>query len=81
MSQIHAISADDSPVQCVVSAVAAETDRSPLEIPPIGEAVDPDALNALLSNGSDEIEVTFDYLGYELSVTHSEVRLQASDGE
>lgn len=75
----HAIPAGDSAVQGVIEAVAAATDRSPLELPPIGEAVDPDALNRILATESDHVEVTFDYLGHAVVATPEEVRVRADE--
>lgn len=44
----------------VVQAVAAATDADPLELPPLQDAVDADALNVLIEHVSDG-EVSFAY--------------------
>lgn len=46
----------------VVRAVAAHTDSDPLELPPLYEAIDPDALNAGV-HASSESELSFHYAG------------------
>jgi len=51
----------------VVERVAAESNRDALELPPLYDAVDPDALDALVE-GLSEGEVEFCYAGYEVSV-------------
>lgn len=81
MSHSHAIAADDSPVTAVIDAVADGTDRSPLAMPPLSQAVDPDALDALLSTGDQQIEVSFEYLGHEVVATSDEVRVRATVDE
>lgn len=70
-----ALAENDRPVsERVVEAVAAVEGSSPLELDrPLYDAIDPDALNAIVGtrNGCDVVE--FGYLGYRVSVR--------SDGE
>lgn len=55
---------DRPPSDAVVDAVAAATDGSPLELEPLQESFDTDALNALVAsqtNGVEPLSVTFVY--------------------
>lgn len=68
---------DEVTSQAVVTAVAEETGTDPMELDPLFNVVDSDALNTLLSShdaGSDGalLEVEFTYAGCEVRV--------ASDG-
>lgn len=58
----------------VVHAVADAEDADPLDLTPLYGAVDPDALDALFASLTDDSEasvdeVTFDYHGYDVTVT------------
>lgn len=69
---------DESPSMVVVSTIAAVSGRSFVDLPPLYTAVDPEALETLVAgeeSGPDreEVEVTFTYADYEISVD--------SDGE
>lgn len=44
---------DESPSICVVTAVAAATNRDPVDLRPLYRAIDPDALDRLLQSGPD----------------------------
>ncbi|MDR9431077.1 MAG: HalOD1 output domain-containing protein [Natronomonas sp.] len=55
----------------IVRTVATEADSDPVELPPLYDAIDPDALDALvdrMSNGT----VSFAYAGYEVTVRGDE---------
>jgi len=51
----------------IVDHVASATGTDPLELPPLYESVDPDALNALVS-GPGDVEVSFLYADREVCV-------------
>lgn len=52
------------PSVTIVEAVAAATDRTPTELPPLQRYVDSDALDTLVTRGeSAAVTVTFDYAG------------------
>lgn len=53
--------------QRVVEAVADYTDTDMLELPPLYDSVDPDALNKLIRSASDS-HVTFEYAGYRITI-------------
>jgi len=66
---------DETPVGAIVAAVAEATGDSALEIDPLGDRVDTDALNALLDSASSSAAVTFDYCGQQVTVTPDSVEM------
>jgi len=52
----------------VVEAVAAATDTSPLDLPPLYDTMDPDALVRLVASGDDEFHIMFDFAGVEVVI-------------
>lgn len=52
----------------VVCHVASVTDSDPTALPPLYDAIDPEALNRLV-DGSDELVVEFEYDGFRVTVT------------
>jgi hypothetical protein len=69
--------ADEKPSEVVVTEVAAATSSSPLDLPPLAEAIDPDALNRLVE-GDRELSttVTFRYAGRTVTVTPRTVEVK-----
>lgn len=62
-------SGEPDPTIAVVEAVAAATDRDPREMPPIQRTVDVDALDALLTAGTDSsLRVSFEYLDATVTI-------------
>lgn len=67
---------DSPPSETVVQAIADAEDTTPLELSPLYEAIDPDALNTLFQ-GRTAGRVTFDYEGYTVTVgQNGEVTIQ-----
>ncbi len=61
-----------STAEAVVSLVAETADRDPLDLPPLYDAVDPEALDRLCTRTSDsELRVSFEYAGYTVLVEGS----------
>lgn len=58
---------DRSPSEAVVEAVAAASGLSPLDLPPLYRAIDPDSLDSLFQSGADG-RVRFAYAGYDVTV-------------
>jgi hypothetical protein len=86
----HNWAGDGPPAVALVEAVADATDRDPLELPPLSEVIDPDALNGLLrpDPGSNEdgntVQVSFEYAGVVVLVDSTgliEVREEIPGGE
>lgn len=46
-----------------------------LELPPLGDTIDADAIQKLLDS-TERVRVEFDYAGYEVFVTNTEVSVQ-----
>lgn len=62
------VSADPPPSTAIVEAVSASADRSAVSLPPLYEAVDPDALDALFADSQTFGAVTFEYAGHDVTV-------------
>ncbi|MFC6614693.1 HalOD1 output domain-containing protein [Halopenitus salinus] len=62
----------------VIRRVAETTDRDVLDLPVLYDAVDPDALNAVVESMSDG-EVAFQYAGHEVTVD-GDGRIELEDG-
>lgn len=64
---------DSSVVEKIVEEISTAEQVGPTDLPPIYEEINPDALNQLFrsDNGplSDDIEVSFSYNGYSVTVT------------
>jgi hypothetical protein len=56
-------------VQTIVSQVAEIAGRTPGDLPPLYEAIDPDALEALVDSAPDSTVVSFTYHGCAVTVT------------
>ncbi|PGF13876.1 hypothetical protein CP556_22525 [Natrinema sp. CBA1119] len=69
------------PVNAVTEAVAEATDSNPLELPPLYDAIDPDALNTLFNGSETNIQVLFQYAGFEIVVQDGEVEIEPLQGE
>lgn len=52
------------PTANVVRAVAEAEGRDPTDLPPLGEAIDPDALETLLAESSGTVRISFEYAGH-----------------
>lgn len=59
---------EKTPVYAVISAVEDVTGSDVLELPPLHEALDPDALNGLFTSCPNPGQVRFQYAGYEVAV-------------
>ncbi|MFD1647546.1 HalOD1 output domain-containing protein [Haloarchaeobius litoreus] len=72
--------------EAVVSSVAAATGRDPLGLPQLYDAIDPDALDALLSPAPDpgndrSVSVSFEYADCRVSIEgESRIRVRATAG-
>jgi hypothetical protein len=59
---------DVAPSTAVVQTVTEQSDQDVLDLPPLNDVVDPDALDGLFS-GRDTIgSVNFEYAGYHVTV-------------
>ncbi|MFO7834548.1 MAG: HalOD1 output domain-containing protein [Halohasta sp.] len=58
----------DSAATAVVISVADNNDCSPMALPELTTAVDPDALDAVLEGGDESVVISFSYAGCEVSL-------------
>jgi hypothetical protein len=59
----------ESPSTAVVEAVAMATDRDPLDLPILADALDTDALDALVTHSTDTTtHISFTYAGVDVGV-------------
>ena len=72
----YPIALGEYPSTAVVLAVADELGRDELDLPPLGDVVDPDALDTLLRRASSDAIVTFRYAGFEIDVGTDAVELR-----
>jgi hypothetical protein len=73
----------DQPSVMIVEAVAAATDRPATELPPLQNALDGDALDALLDGRPSSVTVSFRYADTAVSVSENgsiEVRIDRDSG-
>ena len=61
--------ADTSTTEAVVYAVAEAVDADPLNLEPMHDTVDPDALDALFRDADDSTLISFWYAGCDVSVS------------
>ncbi|RQG94010.1 HalOD1 output domain-containing protein [Natrarchaeobius chitinivorans] len=71
---------DDQPTAAIVTAVASLVERDPLELTPLYDAIDPDALESLFDHAcrADDAshQVWFTYEGFDVGVcSDGEVRI------
>ncbi|WP_226008399.1 HalOD1 output domain-containing protein [Natrinema salinisoli] len=64
------------PVNAVIKAVAEATDSDPLDLPPLREAINPDALNTLFDRSETSSQVRFQYAGFEVIVQDEIVEVE-----
>lgn len=75
-----------SPAIAVVETVSEACDLDPRDVAPLYETIDPDALDALVGSGldelrDDELRVSFTYEGQRVTVTRAgEVVVRPLDG-
>lgn len=67
-SSTSAAEGEKSVSLAVVEAVSAAVETPPLELPPLGRAIDPDALNLLFTNSRQGSQVEFRYAGCVVTV-------------
>lgn len=72
------IGPEERPSEVVIAAVAESASRSPFEMAPLAETIDPDALDSAFDNGTgrpSSVTVAFEYCARRVTVTPSEVRI------
>lgn len=65
-----------SPAVAVAYAVAEADGVEPTELPPLGETIDPNAVNQCIEDESFSGQIQFEYAGYDVSVnSHGVIHL------
>ncbi|QCW02055.1 HalOD1 output domain-containing protein [Natrinema pallidum] len=72
---VRQIEGSDSPSQTVLRAVATETNTPVLELEPLYDTIDPEALNTLVT-GNGTVRVAFDYQDFTVTVDAERVVLE-----
>lgn len=73
-------SSDASLAETIVKAIATVKGVSPMEVPPLYDSVDPDAVESLFEH-SDSHRIQFRHAGFDVVVTASgEIKLSSIDG-
>lgn len=60
-----------NPSETIVLEVAKRIDMNPVDLPPLYDSVDPEALDRLIQ-GQGSIHLTFEYAGYEVTVSETD---------
>lgn len=76
----HVRPVDDAQVsEAVVRAVATVSGHSPLDLPPLQESVDVDALDLLFASSTDIEALRFTYAGHDVLVEPARVHVRHRD--
>ena len=59
-----------NPSEAIVLKITERTDVNPVDLPPLYERVDPEALDSLVQ-GPGSFYATFEYTGYEVTVSET----------
>jgi len=78
MTYRYSLDDDEQPSSGVVFAMAERTGQRAVDLDPLAESVDPDALDRLFATDPQR-EVTFSYLGRPVTVTNEAVEVGESD--
>lgn len=58
----------DDPSHAIITAIGSLTQTDPLELDPLYQAIDPDALNQMVSATREECHVSFQYADFDVTV-------------
>lgn len=74
----YSLTDDVSASQATYLAVAEATNCDPLELPPIAQAIDADAVDDLFTNprSTEDLLVTFEYADHLVTITPEDVRVE-----
>lgn len=61
----------------IVEALAEATDQRPVDVPPLYESVDLDALAALVIHRDEDVHVEFEHVGYTVTVADGTVTVES----
>ena len=63
----HRVPEDDVSTTVLIE-LADRTNSDVTALPPLYETIDPDALDRLVADGHDDLEIAFDYVGHRITV-------------
>ena len=72
---VHTITENDRPSTALLHAVAEHTSTPVLELQPLADVIDPEALDSLVQHGSD-VRLAFDYHDLTVTVESDRVRIE-----
>ena len=75
MNQTRMAEQQNNIVHDILTEVAETRSIDLLDLPPIGEAIDTDALQSLLES-SEGVQITFEYDGYEIAVSNENISVR-----
>lgn len=75
MGYTYSLDSTESPSEGVVTAMAEYANCSPLELKPLGNAIDPEKLDSVLG-ASSSVEVTFQCCRAMFTVTEDDVHIE-----
>lgn len=70
---------DETATEDILMAVADATDQSPLDMRPLAQVIDADAVNSILDeheNVQSTVSLSFEYCGKQVYVTPTEVQVE-----
>ena len=70
---------DERPSHAVYTSVASLAGCSPLELRPLGEVIDPEAIDTCFHESTAITQLSFVYCGYAVTVTQEEIQVRALD--
>lgn len=65
----------DDIIHGILIQVSEDRDAELLDLPPISETIEPDALQNLLESSGD-VQITFEYQGYEVAVSNENISVR-----
>lgn len=75
MSQTGMAESRNNIVHGILTEVAETRNIDPLDLPPLGESIDADALQSLVES-SESIRIVFEYDGYEVAVSNENISIR-----
>lgn len=70
----HNIEDNENPSEAVIRAIEILTDTPMLQLDPLAESIDPEALDNLLTEDEDT-QVTFTYCDFEITVNGEKIKI------
>lgn len=75
--RISTVTDGQTPSIQIVEELASSAGMSVLDVEPLQNTIDSEALDTLLEKGQEDVEVTFRHAGYEVTATPDEIQIQS----